>query len=282
MGGKKVVIVTNAYKDESVLLGKRIKTFLEKKHIDSDIFEFSNSSADFSFSDYDFAITLGGDGTVLFAARGCLDYGVPIFPVNLGKFGFISGIQKEEWEHSLQLFLDGKLHVTERTMLSVSVYSDKKEFASATALNDVIISAGVPAKLVSLDIEYNQIPFGKYEADGVIIATPTGSTAYSAAAGGPIVDPELECFIVNPICPFSLSNRPVVLPATGSLVIKVLPSRETPVTLSADGQVSVPLKTGDTVVIKKADKKVLLVNCTSDIFYGALKSKLHWSGGPHA
>ncbi len=282
MKKKKVVIVTNTYKNESILLGKQIKAFLEQKQIDSDIFEFSNSSTGCSFSEYDFAITLGGDGTVLFAARGCLDYGVPIFPVNLGKFGFISGIQKEEWENSLSLFLAGKLPVTERTMLSVSVCSKGKTTATSTALNDVIISADASARLVSLEIEYNHIPFGRYEADGVIIATPTGSTAYSAAAGGPIVDPELECFIVNPICPFSLSNRPVVLPATGPLLIKVLPSRETPVSLSADGQVSFALETDDLITITKAGKKVLLVNCTSDIFYGALKSKLHWSGGPHA
>ena len=169
-----------------------------------------------------------------------------------------------------------------RSMLSVCALRGNQNVFESYALNDVVVSAGKAARIVSLAISYNSNSFGRFRADGIILATATGSTAYSAAAGGPIVDPELDVFVLNPICPFSLSNRPLVLPASGVLCVDVLPSRGTAVSVTADGQVSAVLETADTVLLQKAEKKIQLADCGSNVFYSALRSKLHWSGGPGA
>lgn len=282
MKKKRAVIVINTYKEEAQLLAEEVKAFLEKESWTAEFMEFSGPCSTSSFDDYDLAITLGGDGTVLFAARGCFKKKIPIFPINLGEFGFIAGIQKENWQNRLNLFLKKKLPLTERSMLNVVALRQGKTIFESFALNDVVVSADKAAKIVSLGITFNGNSFGKFRSDGIIVATATGSTAYSAAAGGPIVDPELDAFVLSPICPFSLSNRPIVLPSTGVLCVEVLPSRDTGVSITADGQVSAVLETGDIVVVQKAEKKVLLADCGPAVFYSALRSKLRWSGGPCA
>lgn len=282
MGKKQAVIIVNTYKEEAQLVAKDVKDFLERESWHADFMEFSGPCSNSSFDNYDLAITLGGDGTVLFAARGCLERKIPIFPINFGEFGFIAGIQKESWKERLSLFLRKKLPLTARSMLNVTALRNNKSIFESCALNDVVVSADRAAKIVSLGITFNGNSFGKFQADGIIVATATGSTAYSAAAGGPIVDPELDAFVLSPICPFSLSNRPIVLPSSGVLCIDILPSRDTGISLTVDGQVLNSLETGDVVFLQKAKEKVLLADCGSAVFYSALRSKLHWSGGPGA
>ncbi|NLK45943.1 MAG: NAD(+)/NADH kinase [Treponema sp.] len=282
MKKKRAVIIINAYKEEAHLLAEDIKTFLVAENWDVDFVKFSSSCEKAPFHSYDLAITLGGDGTVLFAARVCFENKIPIFPINLGEFGFIAGIQKESWKERLSLFLSEKLPFTARSMINVVAMRNNKTVFESFALNDVVVSADKAAKIVSLGIAFNGNSFGRFRSDGIIVATSTGSTAYSAAAGGPIVDPELDAFVLSPICPFSLSNRPIVLPSSGVLCIDVLPSRDTGVSITADGQVSAGLESGDIVILQKAKEKVLLADCDSAAFYSALRSKLRWSGGPCA
>lgn len=274
------VIVVNTYKIEATLLAERVYAFLEQKGIGVDFFEFSGPGVDANFEKYDFAVTVGGDGTVLFAARCCADKKIPIFPINLGDFGFIAGIQKNDWQNPLELFLQKKLPLTQRSMISVRAERNGNVIFESTALNDVVLSADKVARIVTLDVSFNDNSFGQFRSDGIIIATATGSTAYAAAAGGPIIDPELDAFVLCPICPFLLSNRPLVLPTTGILKIQIVPSRGTNILITADGQVSCALETQDKVFIQKAKEKVILADCGSNIFYDALRSKLHWLGGP--
>lgn len=279
---KKVLIIVNVSKDDSVFLSKQISDFLDSKGLKSDIVNFDGKSCEIDFSVYKFIITLGGDGTVLFAARGAVKYDIPIFPINLGQFGFIASVAPEEWKNDLQSFLDGKAFFEERTMHFVQVLRGKKNVFESTALNDCVISASKLTSTILLDVKYDDFPLCRLKADGVIIATPTGSTAYSAAAGGPILDSHLEAFVLTPVNSFSLSSRPIVLSTDGLLSVKIDDGRTKDISLSIDGQQPFSLEVFDEVLLKKYPKKVKLICACRKKFYAALKSKLNWLGGPYA
>ena len=280
---KKCLIVVNTHKDESQNLGRMIQSYLAAKSIESSVFCFDGFSTENPFTGFDFVITLGGDGTVLFAARGCVENKIPVFPVNLGEFGFIASIQKNEWQKELDLFLAGKSEVDERNMLNAALVSTRQsEPFSGIGLNDVVICAKTAARTIMFTVSYNDVPLGTFKADGIIISTATGSTAYSASAGGPIIDPELDALVLTPINSFSLSSRPLVLSPKGEVGITILPSRENDVIITIDGQKPFDLHEGDCIKIRRLQEKVKLVGCTTNKFYGALRSKLNWSGGPHA
>ena len=279
---KRCLIVLNRYKKEAGILAKEIEGFLKNKKIETQTIFFEKNAPDFSLKGYSFVITLGGDGTVLYGARISCKEQIPVFPINLGQFGFIAGISPNNWKEPLNQFLENKLPTTKRTLLNVTVYRQNNVIFSSTALNDAVIRTGEPAQISELFIEYNERSFGGFKADGVVVATSTGSTAYSAAAGGPIVDPELDAFVLSPICPFSLSNRPLVLNSEGKLKIKVLPSRGAENVLSCDGQEIKKLMYDDIILIEKNKEKAILAGCDSSVFYSALQSKLNWSGGPNA
>ena len=279
---KKCLIVVNTYKTCSQVYAEAITDFLIARGIQVDTFMFSGASKENPFPNHDFVITLGGDGTVLFAARGCSPLGIPVFPVNLGEFGFIASVQKDEWQQRLEDFLADKIEYASRSLVQTDIYRNGNLFFSTTALNDIVVSACEAARLISLDLSFDESSFGKFKADGIIVATPTGSTAYSAAAGGPIIDPSVDALLLNPVSPFSLSNRPLVLPPDGVLKAVVQESRASGMVLTADGQVSVSIQVGDEIHFRLSKDKVLLVGCNSNHFYSALRSKLHWSGGPLA
>lgn len=279
---KRALIIINITKNESLNLAKEIEAFLNTKSISCEFISFVGFGDRVSFCDFDFVITLGGDGTVLFAARNSVEQNIPIFPINLGQFGFIASIQPEDWKENLNSFLNDKSPITLRNMLSVKVLRDGKEIYTSYALNDAVICGKNAITTISLDIKYDDYNLCKLKSDGVIISTPTGSTAYSAAAGGPIVDPELDAIVMTPINSFSLSSRPIVLNTKGEILIAIEKSRTIEARISVDGQEPVDLFTGDKIIIKQFEKKVSLVGCTSENFYKALRSKLNWSGGPHA
>lgn len=284
---KKCAIVINTYKEEAAVIARELQEYLVSRDYSVQLFPLSRELTEYDFSECSFAITLGGDGTVLYAARHCAPSGIPVFPINLGQFGFIAGISKTAWKDKLDLFLDGKLTLDERSLLQVTVKRCKTGFPvmsvfSGTALNDAVIKVAGAAQIAELSVSCNDEPFGHIRSDGVVIATPTGSTAYSAAAGGPIVDPELDVLVFSPICPFSLSSRPIVMNQSVKIEIRVLPSRGAKLLLSCDGQEGFPLLENDVIEVGRAAAKVQLAGCDSKVFYTALKSKLNWAGGPHA
>jgi len=279
---KKCLVISNTYKDAARILAKEVEKFLVSKNFSVTLVEFCGESRTLSLDQIEFVITLGGDGTVLYAARQCSKLDIPIFPINLGEFGFIAGIQPDCWKDRLTQFINKKEVLAKRGLVSGTVFRNGIELISYNALNDVVFSSKNPACIVSLCVKADNISFGTFKADGVIVCTPTGSTAYSAAAGGPILDPRLDALILNPVSAFSLSNRPLVLPPQEVLSIKVLPSRNAKVVVTWDGQCQYDLLEGDVVIVKKSVYSIRLAGCGTDTFYNALRSKLHWSGGPHA
>ncbi len=279
---KKALIIINVSKNESMDLAQEISKFLESKKISSDFITFDGFNDDFPFLDYDFVVTLGGDGTVLYAARNSVAFEIPLFPVNLGQFGFIASIQPTEWKSQMKLFLSGKASVEERMMIKAEVIRGEKILYSSLGLNDIVISANTAATTISLSIDYDKSLLCKLNADGVIVATSTGSTAYSASAGGPIVDTHLDTFVLTPVNAFSLSSRPIVLSPDGNISVLIEKCRTKEICINVDGQEPFLLQAGDIVSIKKYEKNIKLISSTREKFYNALRSKLNWSGGPHA
>lgn len=279
---KKVLIIINISKEESKNLADEMAAFLKEKGFTIELFSFDGFNENTTFSDYAFVVTLGGDGTVLFAARNCVENQIPVFPVNLGQFGFMSPIQQNEWKTALLDYLDGKSPFQQRCLIKASVKRNGKELLQGTALNDIVISSKNATDIASLVINFNEALLCKLKSDGVIISTPTGSTAYSASAGGPIVDPLMEAVIMTPMNSFSLSSRPIVLNPKGVLSINIQQSRAKSVCIVIDGQEPYGLLPGDTVEIQLMEKKVQLIGCTEVKFYNSLRSKLNWRGEPYA
>lgn len=278
----KALIIINVSKDESMTLAKEIAAYLKKKDVAYDFLSFDGFVDNTDFKGYDFVISLGGDGTVLYAARNASKYGLPVFPVNLGEFGFIASVQPEDWQKELKLFMDGKAIFEKRSMLKVEVRRNGKKIYSSLSLNDAVISAERGVSTIMLSVKRNSLPLCRLKADGLILATPTGSTAYSAAAGGPIVSPEVEAFVLTPLNSFSLSSRPIVLSPDSNLEITVEKSRIKGICLTVDGQEPFGIQTGDIISVILNKKKAKLVAGSEEKFYNALRSKLNWSGVPHA
>lgn len=276
---KKALIVVSVEKKKAALLKNKIVSFLEENGIKSDIYSYDGFShiPDLE-GNYSFAVCLGGDGSVLFTARFCASRKIPVFPINFGRFGFIASIEPKDWKQELEIFLRGNYEMHKRMLIYSSVIRNGKKIARFEALNDIVISCAGIAKLINLEISFNGISFGTYRADGVIVSTPTGSTAYSAASGGPILDPDVSAFVLTPISPFSLSNRPIVLPASGKMSITAQSIRPKSVVLSIDGQELYTINEGDTIEISESKNKVMLAGCSPMNFYAALNSKLGWTG----
>jgi NAD+ kinase len=227
-------------------------------------------------------LTLGGDGTVLYSARAAAPLGLPLLPVNLGSLGFIAWVRHTEWLESFRDAVAGKLPLSNRFMLEIEVVRLGQRVARFSAMNDGVVSGSGPAKIVKLSMSVSGAALGSYRSDGIIIATPTGSTAYSLAAGGPILDPDMDAMILNPICPFTLSNRPLVVPGDETLEVYVEREQREKILLTVDGQDFFNLEEGDRVTYRRAEHKAILYCHARGSFYQVLRAKLNWSGGPDA
>jgi NAD+ kinase len=203
-------------------------------------------------------------------------------PINLGRLGFIAEIGVTEWPSAIAAWSRGDLPVSERLMLAVEAWRDGHRVASYCAMNDATVSAQGIAKLIGFGIALGESTLVRYRADGVIVATPTGSTAYNLAAGGPVLHPEMEAMIINPVCPFTLSNRPLVVPADEAIEITMEEGRRTGAMLTIDGQETFTLRSGDRIRVSGANKKARIHVSAGFAFYELLRSKLAWSGGPGA
>jgi NAD+ kinase len=225
----------------------------------------------------DMVIVLGGDGTLLSAARLVADSNknVPIFGVNLGSLGFMAEVSLDELYANLEKALAGKLQAEERMMLTAGIIRRGNKVSEYNVLNDAVISKGAIARMVSLEVSVGDDYLTSIRADGLILATPTGSTAYSLSAGGPIIHPALQCFVVTPICPHTLSNRPIAIPDSAIVRVKLV-SRSEGVSLSLDGQVVSPLRLNDIVEVKKARYRVRLIKHPTKDYYEILRTKLKW------
>ena len=223
----------------------------------------------------DLLIVLGGDGTLLAAARLLNERDVPILPVNLGGLGFLTSVTLNELYPLLELVLAEKHLTSERMMLQAELIRGGKVIVEQRALNDAVVTKPDMARIMDFDVSINSEFVGRYRADGLIVSTPTGSTAYSLAAGGPIIYPLLQAFVITPICPHMLTNRPLVIPDTSRVEID-LSATENPGHLTVDGQVGFELRTADRVVVSKAPSTVRLVRAPKKPYFEVLRNKLRW------
>ncbi|MDR2966208.1 MAG: NAD(+)/NADH kinase [Treponema sp.] len=275
--GRNAILFVNTHKENALNKAEQIKKELEKRSIKSTVFTFEGKPETPPEGEWDIAFSIGGDGTVLYTARCMSPLGVPILPVNLGAVGFIAGVL-DEWLDVFDRWEKGEISISRRCMLEVYVRRESKIESKNICLNDIVISASGIAKLINLEVNMNAetgvTSLGCYRCDGLIVATPTGSTAYSMAAGGPILDPEMEAMILTPICPFSLSNRPFVLPSKNILVITVAQEQRSGVLLTVDGQDTYNLKNGDKIFIQQAANDAELIYSDRLNYYSALRTKI--------
>jgi len=222
-------------------------------------------------------IVLGGDGTLLSVARIAHEADVPILGVNLGSLGFLTEITLDELYDTLRSVLDNKYDFEQRMLLSANLMRNGECIEDHQVLNDVVINKGALARIVNLKVRVDGQYMTSYRADGLIIATPTGSTAYSLSAGGPIIHPSMHALVLCPICPFDLANRPIVVPDQSVLEVEITtPNEDVRVTL--DGQEGYEFSAGDVLRVKKADNSVKLVQAKGKNYYQLLRKKLHWGG----
>lgn len=252
----------------------------------------TNTHADLSSVEADLILILGGDGTLLSVARRLRGRQVPLMGVNFGRLGFLSSFTPQNFQQHLERHLDKPLPVRPRMMLEASVVpagvacdpcdcealAEKRQFV-ATALNDAVVTAGPPFHMIELGISADSDSGVRYFGDGVIVATSSGSTAYNVSAGGPIISSDLDAFCVTPICPHSLSFRPVVVSPKSTLVIAAV--RVNPgTTLFCDGQESTRLADGDKVVVRRSPHDALLIDDPDARQWRSLAEKLNWAAGP--
>jgi NAD+ kinase len=223
----------------------------------------------------DLLIVLGGDGTILAAARSLGANNVPILPINLGGLGFLTSVTQPEIYSILEPVLAGNSSVSERTFLEAEVFRGTQSLARHRALNDAVFNKGALARIVDLSLAINSEFVVDYKADGLIVCTPTGSTAYSLSAGGPIVEPAVPAFVVTPICPHTLTHRPLVIPESSEIEI-TLREAEEPVYLTLDGQIGVELHTADRTTIRATPQKLRLLRPAGKTYYEILRNKLKW------
>jgi NAD+ kinase len=222
----------------------------------------------------DLLVVLGGDGTLLSMARAVGDLGVPLLGVNLGGLGFLTATTLDEMLPALEAVLAGRMVVDERMMLTVRVIRNGQRLCEYAALNDVVITKSAMSRIIDLAVSIEGQHATAYRADGLIISTPTGSTAYSLSAGGPILFPTMDAVVLTPICSHTLTNRPIVLP--GNLRVEVTLLADQEVMATVDGQIGINLKVRDTVDVVKAGPRIRLVRFPHKEFFSVLRTKLKW------
>jgi len=222
----------------------------------------------------DLLLVLGGDGTLLSMARLVGDLGVPILGVNLGGLGFLTALTKEELFPALEAFLAGGLLIEERVMLAAQVWRHGERLSEYVALNDVVITKSAMSRIINLAVSVDGQFATAYRADGLIISTPTGSTAYCLSAGGPIVFPTMPAVVLTPICSHTLTNRPIVLPADQRIEVTLQSDQD--VMLTLDGQVGFALKEADVVAVHQAKARIRLLRFPQKHFFSVLRTKLKW------
>ena len=234
--------------------------------------EFTYKAPEELYSSPELVIVLGGDGAMLDAARRVAVSEIPILGINMGRVGYMTELEMDELDLISKVF-EGKYRIDERAMLEASVESKsgQKKF-SEYALNEATVTNGAAARIVDLQLSDGEELVHTYHADGLVIATPTGSTAYSLSAGGPIIDPKLACFCVTPICPHSLSARPLVFPDTARLRVKNICVREKVLHLTLDGRATYDLYYGDVVTVKRSPLKIKLIRLKEQSFYSKIRT----------
>jgi NAD+ kinase len=220
-------------------------------------------------------LVLGGDGTLLAAARVAAPLGIPILPINMGSLGFLTSFKIEEMYPALEQVLAGRFSCSERVMLDVELHRDAEIIEHQVVVNEAVLNKGALARMIDLQLTIDGDFVCRYRADGLIVATPTGSTAYSLSAGGPIVHPAVESWIITPICPHTLSDRPVVVRDSSSIEVHLSGDTES-VFLTLDGQTGIPMQAADVVRMRRAAERLRLIQPAQKSYFEILRNKLKW------
>lgn len=281
-------IITKRRNDYYVKEIKDLVLFLKKKKkeiiFDTNTAKYFKGQKGYNKADIlkksDLAVALGGDGTLLKTARRISRKKILVLGINVGHMGFLTECTPDKMFYQLNRIFEGKFNVDKRSLLRVTLYRKGKKINTSLALNDAVINQGSFARLIALDLEINNRKVVKFEADGMIIATPTGSTGHSLSAGGPIVHPRIEGLVITPICPRSLSMRPIIVPDNRQLVVTLKTERREEsaiIGLTIDGQDTMPLKYGDQLKIRRSKRYLYLVRIQNK-YYKMLRNKLNWGG----
>jgi NAD+ kinase len=284
---EKIGIIANIDKEKSSeyaillrdwALKRRVQVFLEEG-IARKIGEDAGLDRRNLAARVDLLVVFGGDGTLLRTVRFVSEFDIPIVGINLGEFGYLTEVNLNEMFSALEQIIKGDFQTEKRMMLDITIHLGGETIRHESILNDVVITRGNLSRILDLETTINGGYLTTFRADGIIVSTPTGSTAYSLSAGGPIVFPEEDSFIINPICPHTLTNRPIVIPDSAQIKV-ILWSKEEGATLTLDGQVSYTMRSGDNMIIKKSRYVTNLVSSPHRDYMEILRTKLGWGGSP--
>ena len=283
---KKVLIVANIKKSNLENLMIITKSVLENRGIASYVVSPSYFKVDnhvlTDFDDgykhnlYDLIIAIGGDGTFLYTARTFLDFNIPILGINLGRLGFLMEVNPDDIENAIEKIITNKIDLKKRILLDVNVQRNNKQTYFFSFLNDAVVSKGVLSRMVEMQVSLDMEILAQYRADGLIVSTPTGSTAYNLAAGGPILTPDMEAMIISPICPHSLGVRPLVTSKDKTLLIKII-SGEEDTSITIDGQENFYLKKDDCIIISSSNRYIRIYDYGEGQFFSTLRGKMGWN-----
>ena len=263
---KTVGMILNRNKAEAVRYAEQAALYMKEKGIaSSDVQNEPVSETP------DLILTFGGDGTLLIGARYALEYDIPLLGINLGTVGFLTEEEPKRLEKALQSIINGEYQTESRSLLEIRNPRTGETFH---ALNDAVITRGGYARLIRVEAFVNQKEYGVFTADGIIVATPTGSTGYSLSAGGPIVEPGMNCMIITPVCVHSMQHCPCVVPGNADIRFLLNPDREQTAVLQVDGQNMGSLKAGDEIHITGTDRKIRLIRLHPYDFFGLVRQKL--------
>jgi NAD+ kinase len=271
---KNIGININTTKDVEGKIIKYIKNIIMKYIDDSNIFMFKDSIGleNVKYNDLDIIIALGGDGTILLTSRNLNNSNIPILGVNIGNLGFLSSVELLDFENAMKKYIDGDYYVEDRMMLNCTL-PGRKSPEQYTALNDIVVSKGTLARVVKYELHIDNKFYIDFTGDGLIIATPTGSTAYSLSAGGPIIYPNLDVVAVTPICPLSLSMRTIVLDSKSEISLSIKCEHES-IFLTLDGQRAVKLNNYEKILVRVSDKQCRLVKFNDYDYFDILRKKI--------
>ncbi|MDD4493387.1 MAG: NAD(+)/NADH kinase [Eubacteriales bacterium] len=284
---KKIGLYVNTEKDRDLLYTKKISEILLQYGFEVVISDETASKLQEStrgikggdiLSNSDLIISLGGDGTFLRVARMTFGMNIPLLGVNLGSLGFLTEVDKNHIQNVMQSLAKGDYEIEKRMMLEVQIERDGETIAVDTALNDIVISRGALSKIVYLKTYINNDFVEMYPGDGLIVSSPTGSTAYSLSAGGPIVEPDTELMIMTPICPHILYTRSFIIESSRIVKTVIDQRNQNEAMVTVDGQAGYEVKGGDVVFVKKSQTKFSLVKCNTPNFFSILRNKIYYRG----
>jgi NAD+ kinase len=280
---RRVVVVAKSGSRESLRIARELGKWLEERGVDvcydtqtaTAVGHLGDVTPNELPLDVDLAIVAGGDGTLLSVARAAAPLGIPILGINLGSLGFLTELQPDEAFEELAAVLEGRFHIEERQALRVRHIRRGKVQQEYALLNDAVIGKSALARMITIELRVDRERVATYTSDGLIVSTPTGSTAYNLSAGGPILDPSMSAFVITPICPHTMTYRPLVVP--GSVLVEAfLLSTGEAVYLTLDGQIGIPLESKDSITVDMHPNAVRLVRVADRGFFEVLRRKLRW------